>query len=61
VRESDWTSTGMCETACAPSSSTVAPQRWAIAIISRAGVIVPSAFDTWVNATSLVRDVNSRS
>ena len=46
----------MCETACAPSSSAVAPQRCAIAIISRAGVIVPSAFDTCVNATSFVRE-----
>ena len=37
----------MCETACAPSSSTSAPWRCAISIISRAGVTVPRAFETW--------------
>ena len=41
----------MCETACAPSTSTRAPWRCAIATISRAGVMVPSAFETCVNAT----------
>jgi hypothetical protein len=35
--------------------STSAPWRCAISIISRAGVIVPSAFDTCGNATELVR------
>ena len=43
----------MCETACAPSTSTRAPWRCAISTISRAGVIVPSAFDTCVNDDEL--------
>ena len=49
----------MCETACAPSTSTRAPWRWAISTISRAGVTVPSAFETWVNETSCVRGPSS--
>jgi hypothetical protein len=44
----------MCETACAPSTSTRAPWRCAISTISRAGVIVPSAFETCVNETMRV-------
>ena len=38
-----------CDTACAPSTSTRAPRRCAIWIISRTGSIVPSALETWVN------------
>ena len=53
------TSTGMCETDCAPSTSTRAPWRCAIAIISRAGVTVPSAFETCVSATMRVRGPSS--
>ncbi len=50
------TSTGMCETACAPSTST---QR-AVAMrhldhLACAGVTVPSALETWVNETRRVR------
>ena len=45
----------MCATDCAPSTSTRAPWRWAISTISRAGVTVPSAFETWVKDTMRVR------
>ena len=55
------TSTRVCATDCAPSNTTLAPYRCAIAIISCAGVIVPSAFDTWENETSFVRGPSRRS
>ncbi len=48
------TSTFMCETDCAPSTSTRAPTRCAISTIVFAGVTVPSAFETCVKATILV-------
>ncbi len=50
----DCTSTGMCETDCAPSTSTRAPWRCAIAVISRTGVTVPSALETCVIETMRV-------
>ena len=43
--------------ACAPSTSTGTPRACAISMISATGLIVPSAFDTWTTATSLVRSV----
>jgi hypothetical protein len=49
------TSTGMCETDCAPSTSVRAPARCAIATISRTGTTCPSALDTCVTATIFVR------
>ena len=49
----------MCETDCAPSTSASAPWRCAIAIISAAGVTVPSALETEVNATMRVRGPSS--
>ena len=52
-------STRMCETDCAPSTSTRAPTRCAISIICRAGVTVPSAFETWESDTTLVREPSS--
>src|SRR5438874_1545528 len=45
----------MCETACAPSTSTRAPWRWPIATMSRTGTIVPSAFDTCDTETMRAR------
>ena len=49
----------MCETDCAPSTSASAPWRWAMAIISAAGVTVPSALETVGSATMRVRGLNS--
>ena len=57
---SAWTSTLMCEIDCAPSTSAQAPTRWAMAITSAIGVTVPSALETWVTETSLVRSLRSR-
>ena len=52
-------SSGRCGAACAPSHTTIAPARRAIALISATGLIVPSAFDTWLNATTFVRGPTS--
>ena len=41
----------MCGTAWAPSTSDTAPAARARAAISATGMIVPSTFETWVNAT----------
>jgi hypothetical protein len=49
------TSTGRCEAACDPSTSTGTPLACAIATISSTGLIVPSAFERWMTASSLVR------
>ena len=46
------TSTGRCGTAWAPSIRTSAPASWARRVMSSTGLIVPSVFDTWANATS---------
>ncbi len=43
----------MWGTAWAPSIRTSAPASWARRVMSSTGLIVPSVFDTWVNATSL--------
>ena len=53
------TSTRMCEMDCAPSTSALAPARCARATISLTGTTVPSAFDTCVTATILVRSFRS--
>ena len=55
-----WTSTFMCETDWAPSTSAQAPTRWAMAITSAIGVTVPSALETWVTETSFVRSLRRR-
>ncbi len=55
------TSTGPWGTLWAPSMSTRAPAAWAFAVISRTGLMVPSAFETWLNATSLGRVRSSTS
>ena len=52
---------GICGTACAPSTRTSAPAACAISVSSRTGLTVPSMFDTWVNATSLGRRWSSAS
>jgi hypothetical protein len=49
----------MCGVACAPSMSVVTPRRFASAIISPAGLMVPSEFETWGIASNFVRGVNS--
>ncbi|MNT37701.1 hypothetical protein D3C72_1738490 [compost metagenome] len=49
------TSTRMCETDCAPSTSALAPARCASSTISRTGTTVPSALETCVTATMRVR------
>ena len=46
------TSTGMCGTLCAASSTTSAPASCAMRLISATGLIVPSALLTWLMATS---------
>src|SRR5450830_794554 len=53
------TSTRMCETDCAPSTKALAPTRCASSTISLIGVTVPSAFETCVTATILVRSLSS--
>ena len=50
---------GRCGAACAPSHTTSAPTPRAIAAISATGLIVPSALDTWLNATTFVRGSTS--
>jgi hypothetical protein len=55
------TSTGNCGTACDASTTTVAPTACALVAISVIGLIVPSAFDTQVRATTLVFSVSSSS
>jgi len=47
------------ETDWAPSTSTLAPARWARSTISFTGVMVPRALETWVMATSLVFSLSS--
>ena len=54
---SSCTSTGMCGTDWAASTSTSAPAAWAASAISRTGLMVPSTLDWWARATSLVRPV----
>ncbi len=53
------TFTRICDTDCAPSTSTLAPAACASATMVSTGVMVPRAFDTWVMATSLVRLLSS--
>ena len=55
------TSTGMCGTLCAASTSTRAPTRCAASVISFAGVMVPRTLDMCVSATSLVFALSSSS
>ena len=55
------TSTGICGTACAASTSTTAPTSWARRAISATGLTVPSMFETQVSETTLVRSVISSS
>ena len=52
----DWTSTGMCGTACAPSMSDTAPAA-RCARPSRDGIDRAESFETWVKATSFHRRV----
>ena len=51
----------MCGTACAPSTSTVAPAAFAFATSAATGLTVPSELLTWMIATILVRGVSRRS
>ena len=51
----------MCGTAWAPSTSTVMPRSLASAIIWATGTMVPSAFETWLIATSFVRSPSNAS
>ena len=53
------TSTAMCETDCAPSTSALAPAWWASSTICCTGTTVPSALETWVTETILVRGFSS--
>ena len=55
------TSTGMCGTLWAASTSTRAPTRCAASVSSFTGVMVPSTLDMWVSATSLVLGLSSSS
>src|SRR5208282_5781188 len=54
-----FTSVRRCATDCAPSTSASAPWRCAAAIISRAGVTVPRAFETCDSTTMRVRGPSS--
>ena len=55
------TSTGICGTACAASTTTSAPTSCARRAISATGLTVPSMLDTQVSETTLVRSLISSS
>ena len=52
---SAWTSTALCGAACAPSTTMIAPCSCAQAESFSIGLIVPSAFETRLFATTLTR------
>src|SRR5206468_2956008 len=55
-----WTSTRRCGLDCAPSTTVTAPAAWASLESCAAGFTVPSAFETYGNATILGFASNAR-